>query len=177
VATTDVPGSNPANGDRLVMGAWAEHADGSRLFVEGMEGGLVTYSMFDMSKRPVVEYRDRMAEVDFRQRFAPTAGPKPWTWHDKTPFPWDAIIREGAQPGVRLASAADQLTLAHQIADSLNLRARVVTTPELEQIRNALSRMEQHTPNAAAALQQFLEALSILPSAPVPPTPPPTSTP
>lgn len=164
MATTDVPGSNPANGDKLVMGAWGEHTDGSRLFVEGTESGLVTYSMFDMSRRPVVEYRDRMAEQDFRTRFAPKGGPKPWTWHDKTPFPWDEVIREGAQPGVRLAGAADQMTLARQIAESLSLRAREVMTPELQARQQAFTQLEQQHPTVAAALAAFLASLTQMPS-------------
>lgn len=170
MSTNDVPGSNPANGDKLEMGNHAEHADGSRLFIEGTEGGLVTYSMFDMSKRPVVEYRDRMAEAEFRKRFAPDrARNRVWTWHDKTPFPWDEVIKEGAQPGVRLAGAADQITLAREVAESLSLRAREVLTPELERRQQAFTQLEQKSPDVAAALQAFLDSLTRLPSDPAAP--------
>lgn len=163
MATTDIPGSNPANGDKLAMGSWAEHADGSRLFIEGTEGGLVTYSMFDMSRRPVVEYRDRMGEADFRARFAASMAGA-WTWHDKTPFPWDEVIREGAQAGVRLAGAADQITLAQRIAESHDLRAREVTTPELQARQQAFTQLEQQHPTVAAALTAFLQSLTQMPS-------------
>lgn len=165
MSTIDIPGSNPANGDQLHIGCWAEHADGSRLFIEGMEGGLVTYSMFDMSRQPVVEYRDRMVEAEFRQRFAPSGG-LVWTWHDKTPFPWNDVIQAGAQSGVRMASAQDQLTLARQVAESLNLRARETLTPELEARQKAFTQLEQQHPHAAAALQAFLDSLTQLPGGP-----------
>jgi hypothetical protein len=150
------------------MGCHAEHADGSRLFIEGTEGGLVTYSMFDMSRRPVVEYRDRMAEADFRVRFAPDGGPKgyAWTWHDKTPFPWDEVIKEGATAGVRLAAAADQITLARQVADSLSLRAREIQSPELQARQIAFTQLEQQHPTVAAALEAFLASLTQLPQPP-----------
>lgn len=175
MSTSDVPGSNPANGDELKTGCWCEHKDGSRLFVEGMEGGLVTYSMFDLSRRPVIEYRDRMAEADFRQRFAPDQkANRVWTWHDKTPFPWDDVIKQGAQGGARLAGAADQITLARQIADSLSLRAREVMTPEMEQRQRAFQHLEQQHPTVAAALEAFLSSLTQMPSDAPPAVPPST---
>lgn len=39
MSTNDVPGANPVNKDILAAGCWAEHADGSLLFVKGNEGG------------------------------------------------------------------------------------------------------------------------------------------
>lgn len=125
MATDDVPGANPANGDKLAMGCWAEHKDGSLIFVESTEGERVVYSIFDMSKTPIVEYRDAMPAVNFKQQFSwRSSGTVRWTWHDKTPFPWDRVIRDGAQDGSRLASAADTLTAAERVAESLRLRAR-----------------------------------------------------
>src|SRR5437868_2055043 len=106
MATTDVPGANPANGDQLKMGCWAEHSDGSLIFVESTEGGRVVYSIFDMSKMPIIEYRDAMPEDTFKKTFSRRDGNLlirtiNWTWHDKTPFPWDRVIKAGALDGGR----------------------------------------------------------------------------
>ena len=62
MSTTDVPGANPANRDELGVGSWAEHADGSLIFVESTEGDRVVYSMFDVSAEPVMTAAARVAE-------------------------------------------------------------------------------------------------------------------
>src|SRR4051812_22488181 len=115
MATTEVPGFDPANADELRVGVWAEHKDGSLLVVEGTEGGQITYSMFDTSRLPIVEYRDGMPEKDFKEFFSwkstsKKKTPVQWTWHDKHEFPWDKIIGKGARDGMRFASARDQLS-------------------------------------------------------------------
>lgn len=136
MSTNDVPGHNPKNADVLAMGCWAESADGSLIFVESVENGRVIYSMFDAAFTPVVEYRDAMPELEFKTVFSWKADRKAvqgkpaakvpttiqWTWHDKTPFPWDRVIKKGAKDGARFASAADQLSDAQRVADSLQLR-------------------------------------------------------
>lgn len=136
VSSFDVPGSNLANHDVLSTGCWAEHEDGSLIFVEGTEGGAVIYSMFDMSKQPIVEYRDKMPERQFKRAFSwrmdrqPSSGGVPlekWTWHDKTVFPWDKIIQRGFSDGPRLASAVDMITATERVAQSLRLRGRVIS--------------------------------------------------
>lgn len=135
MSTSDVPGARPENGDQLAMGCWAEHKDGSMIFVESTEDDRVVYSIFDRSKRPIVEYRDAMETDEFKEYFSWTAGdgkkkskkgktPVEWTWHDKTPFDWSKIVQRGAQPGVRYASADDQLTAAERVAESLKLHGR-----------------------------------------------------
>ncbi len=138
MSTNDVPGYNPKNADVLAMGCWGESPDGSLMFVEGVENGRVIYSMFDAAFTPVVEYRDAMPEKEFKTVFswnsdrAPVKG-KPsdkvpatiqWTWHDKTPFPWDRVIKKGAKDGARFASASDHLSDAQRVADSLALRGQ-----------------------------------------------------
>jgi hypothetical protein len=94
----------------------------------------VIYSMFDASKDPVLEYRDAMPEVDFKAAYSWQADRSKlkdkkasgvpsdirWTWHDKTPFPWDRVIKQGARDGVRYASAADQLKQAQAVQDSID---------------------------------------------------------
>src|SRR6267142_1681110 len=103
MSTYDVPGARSSNHDELAMGCWAEHDDGSLIFVESTEGSRVVYSIFDMAKDPVVEYRDAMPEVSFKRTFSwqegdngnRALGKEKWLWHDKTPFPWDKVIKKG----------------------------------------------------------------------------------
>jgi hypothetical protein len=123
MSTNDVPGANPSNGDSLGMGCWAEHSDGSLMLVESTEASRVIYSMFDMSRDPPIEYRDAMPESSFKKTFSwdPTrrSGPnEKWVWHDKTPFPWDRIIKGGARDGSRLPSADHIASEAERVARS-----------------------------------------------------------
>ena len=106
------------------MGCWAEHQDGSLIFVESTEDDRVIYSMFDVSRDPPVEYRDAMPNVSFKRTFSWdfSGGGERWTWHDKTPFPWHRVIKAGIPDGGRLASARDVMTAAERVAASLRLR-------------------------------------------------------
>lgn len=132
MSTYDVPGANPANNDELRMGCWAEHDDGSLIFVYSTEGNRVIYTMFDLAKDPIVEYRDSMRQDAFEKTFTwdPTKkakkGAEKWLWHDKTPFPWDRIIKDGGQDGIKFASASALKTAAERVAESLRLRAETV---------------------------------------------------
>ncbi len=123
MSTNDVPGAKPENRDTLAMGAWAEHKDGSLILVEGTEGGKAIYSVFDMAKDPPIEYRDAMLEKDFKTTYSWDAtGKKPgpnerWTWHDKTPFPWDRIVKN-FNDGFKSPSAAHVMTAAERIVES-----------------------------------------------------------
>ncbi len=126
MATCDVPGANPANADELRNGVWAEHEDGSLLLVQSTEGGRVVYMMFDLTTHPITEYRDAMPEKGFKKAFSWNPKDKDsikWTWHDKTPFPWEKVIREGANPGMHFPSADDQITAAERVAIARRLRA------------------------------------------------------
>jgi len=134
MSTNDVPGANPANNDELAMGCWAEHDDGSLILVESTEGDRVIYSMFDLSKSKPVEYRDAMPKAIFEKTFSYDAddddGGAPgviWTWHDKTPFPWDRVIKAGAEDGPRDVSAEDTLSAAARVAESLRLRGERIS--------------------------------------------------
>lgn len=136
MSTQDVPGANPRNYDELAMGCWAEHSDGSLIFVESTEADRIVFSMFDVKAKPILEYRDAMPKTDFEKAFSwdPKAketktakGKVPqekWTWHDKTPFPWDRIIKQGFSDGMRHASADETRTAAERIAESLRIRGR-----------------------------------------------------
>jgi len=127
MSTHDVPGANPDNNDELAMGCWAEHNDGSLIFVESTEGDRVIYSIFDVSRTPPVEYRDAMPQTTFEDRFGRDSDHGPWTWHDKTAFPWDRVIKAGVPDGVRHAFAGDTIAAAQRVADSLKLRGEQVT--------------------------------------------------
>jgi hypothetical protein len=153
MSTNDVPGANPANHDELSMGCWGEHEDGSLVLVENTEGNRVIFSVFDVDKDPVVEYRDAMPEVNFKKQFTwNPSDPKSvkWTWHDKTQFPWDSIIKKGAQDGMRYASADGLKSAAQRVAESLTLLAREydgrhghMTDEETSRIAPVLSRIEK----------------------------------
>lgn len=128
MSTNDVPGSVLANRDVLAMGCWAEHDDGSLVFVESVEGGRVVFSVFDMAVEPKVEYRTALPEDGFKERFSwdPHRDDDDdnirWTWHDKTRFPWETVMAS-FPAGEKYVSAHDQETAAQRVARSLDLRA------------------------------------------------------
>ncbi len=124
MSTNDVPGANPANGDTLKLGCWAEHADGSLIFVESTEANRIIYYMFDLKNH--TQYRDAMPEASFKRTFtwdpSKTTSEK-WTWHDKTPFPWDRVIRAGFRDGEDFPSA-DHLAAASERVQASRRRHR-----------------------------------------------------
>lgn len=112
MSTNDVPGMNPKNVDTLHAGCWAEHTDGTLIYVLGTENRRVLYELFELAdaKNPV-EYRDSMAQHVFEKQFSwDPSNPRSikWTWHDKTPMPWDRIMKSFRQ-GVRPVSAKKQI--------------------------------------------------------------------
>ena len=126
MSTNDVPGANPANRDELGMGCWAEAADGSLILVESTEGNRVIFSVFDVSRKDEpVEYRSAMTEADFKKNFSWKGGrdrggsQDKWTWHDKTPFDWDRVMKAGFVEGQKPVSASDTLSAADRVARSL----------------------------------------------------------
>lgn len=125
MSTLDVPGARVENHDQLAMGAWAEHQDGSLIFVESTEMGRVVFSVFDLSADPPVEYRTALPEDTFKRRFSwdpDDDDNDQWSWHDKRPFPWDRVMQHFPE-GQRHVSAEDQLTAAQRVARSLDLKA------------------------------------------------------
>lgn len=119
MSTNDVPGADPKNRDTLHMGCWAEHLDGSLVFVESTEAGRVIYYMFDLKN--MTQYRDAMPEVSFKRTFSwDPKNPKSekWTWHDKTVFPWDKVIKEGFRDGQDFPSADHLMNAAEKVAAS-----------------------------------------------------------
>ena len=165
MSTYDCPGENPANHDKLAMGCWAEHADGSLMLVESTEGDRVIYSMFDMDKNPPIEYRDAMSEISFKSTFTWKPGDdkkgwfskkivpnEKWLWHDKTPFPWDRIIKAGVSDGPRYPSAAHTISAAERVAQSLRLRGQ-----EYDR-RHADHRVDKAVDRAAAGIWNRIRA-------------------
>lgn len=137
MATKDVPGANPANKDELKALCWAEHEDGSLLFVKSVEGSRVIYEVFDVATDPITQYTDAMPEEGFKKEFTwdPTGKKKKktnekWTWHDKIGFPWDQVIKGGAKDGIHYASAEDQMSAAMRVALSLALKNKKDVDPE-----------------------------------------------
>lgn len=162
MSTNDVPGYKPENRDELAMGCWAEHNDGSLIFVESTEGGRCVYSIFDLSKKPVTEYRDAMAVGAFKAQFSWEPGNKKserWTWHDKTAFPWDRIIQAGARDGARYADVEEQLTAAERVRRSREIhRGRPVDPYELE------ARVDQLGEKADGIIRRIQRAIASLPT-------------
>jgi hypothetical protein len=123
MSTNDVPGAVAAHGDKLGTGCWAEDeaGDGSYILVESTENGQVVYEVFDTTVTPVQAYRGVMSEDQFKKQFSwNSKDPKSikWTWHDKQPFSFQAIIAKGLQPGSRAAMATDILAEADAIRES-----------------------------------------------------------
>lgn len=130
MSTNDVPGANPAHKDQLATGCWAEHDDGSLLFVKGTEGGQIVYELYDVAQTPPVYYQDAMREDAFKKSFsAPPVGAskEDWTWHDKTPFPWARVMKTFDKPVPTPADVHDTLSAAARVAESLRLRAQKVS--------------------------------------------------
>lgn len=157
MSTNDVPGYGAAKQDVLALGVWAEHEDGSLIFVEGVEAGTVVCSMFDVAMDPPVEYRMAMPEVGFKERFSwqPDDGKSKdkWSWHNRQPMPWQRVMRD-FPAGARLVSADDTMTAARRVAESLDLRAGAVN-----------ERAELNPTMAAGAnkmMEGFLEVLQSL---------------
>jgi len=141
VATSDVPGAKASNGDKLGVGCWAEHEDGSLILVEGLESGSVVYSIFDLAKEPPVEYRDAMPEIGFKDQFSWKSDDDiKWTWHDKTAFPWDRVMVD-FPAGQRHTSAQSILSVAERIADRLGLRAQKLRPHQRDTGRGMLARI------------------------------------
>lgn len=141
MSTNAVPGAVAANYDELAVGVWAEHADGSLIFVEGVTEGRVVYCIFDVDK--ALAYRDAMPEKGFKKQFSWDPKKKDsikWTWHDKTEFPWSRVM--DLPPGPGYPSAAHQLSAAAQIAEKLKLRGEAIDAETVRTGRGIMERLQ-----------------------------------
>lgn len=155
MATEDCPGANPANADVLKAGCWAEHEDGSLIFVKGTEHKQVVYEIFDLAQDSPVSYNDAMAEDEFKKSFSYKTGTsqEKWTWHDKTPFPWERVMKNFGKPTPNLADAHEILSAAARVAKSLRLRAHKFTQADLGARTNSLRE------KAGKIMDKILEAI------------------
>lgn len=139
MSTLSVPGHNPQNKDKLSIGCWAEHEDGSMIFVKGIdENDTVVFEMYDLSDldHPVY-YPHALSLVDFEKSFSfdpKKKNGKPnlkWTWHDKTPFDWSRVMRVIQRPLPVSANIQDQVSATAQMVESLNIRLKEALTPDV----------------------------------------------
>lgn len=159
MSTNDVPGAKPENRDQLAMGCWAEHDDGSLILVESTEGGRIVYSIFDVARKPITEYRDAMAEGAFKKQFSWKGGADiKWTWHDKTAFPWDRIIREGARDGARFADVEEQLSAAERVRRSREIQRGTPVDPD--DIAHRFDQLGDKAEGLISRLQMAISKLS-----------------
>lgn len=159
MATNDVPGANPANGDALAAGCWAEHEDGSLIFVKGTEGERVVYEIYDLSAQPPVSYTDAMPEAGFKKAFSWQRGKSRadrWTWHDKTAFPWERVIAKVQRPRPDFVTAEDQLSAAARVAQSLQLRGQRLAEAEVT------AQTEQSAARGRSVLERIEKAITDL---------------
>lgn len=160
MATDDVPGANAENDDHLHMGCWAEADQGkSLIFVKSTEDDRVIYDVFDLTHEPIVQWPDAMAIDDFKKHF--TYDPKQlnqralssirWTWHDKTPFPWSKVIKQGARDVASYADVEDQLKEADKVRESRKrLNRKRVTEKKVNPLTGVPEEVEVETPVAEA---------------------------
>lgn len=165
MSTNDVPGHDPRNHDELAMGAWAQHDDDSLILVESTEASRVIYSVFDMAHDPPIEYRDAMPEASFKKTYSWPGSKDKWTWHDKTPFPWEKIIKQfkdGPKSAAadHITTAAERIrtsrerhsTAAQRVADELRLRGQELDRSDFE------DRMERVLGKVAGMFERIVAA-------------------
>jgi hypothetical protein len=135
MATDAVPGADPKNLDTLSVGCWAEDAKQTSLvLVVGHEGGSVVFDLYDLDQQPPLFYRDAMIEEEFKRFFSvPPTGKSDirWTWHDKTNFPWDRVMKRLSTKAPQHADVEEQLTVAQRVAQKLGLRGRKLAEEDI----------------------------------------------
>ena len=173
MSTNDVPGAVAANNDALRMGCWAEHADdGTLIFVKSTEAtpdGVkrVIYEMYDLAQVPVLFFQDAMTEDGFMKKYSwdpknPGKSFGKWTWHDKTPFPWDKVIK-ATRPGLSHASVGDQLTAAQAAAKALGLERGVEIVPKPVDANKLQHLVDQMGPRGKYMMDRIQSAINNLP--------------
>lgn len=129
----DVPGVGKNANEILAAGCWAEHEDGSLIYVKGTEGGRIIYDIFDLSSDPATYFTDAMPETQFKDFYSwdsTKTGSIKWTWHDKTPFPWDKVIKNVKKPTPQFVNIDDYVSAAKKVFDSLRKMGRDVNVKQ-----------------------------------------------
>ena len=136
MATYVVPGADPKNYDKLAVGCWAEHDDGSLIYVKEITPShFVVFDVYDPSDgSPTILYTDRMPLERFNVSFSfelkrSSESQIKWLWHDKTPFPWDRVLN-----GLHRPHNADKIqntppSAAARISSALKLSLAGILTP------------------------------------------------
>ena len=167
MATPDVPGSNPANHDKLSIGNWAEHEDGSLILIIGIdENDTVVFNLYDLddADHPVF-YPNAMTLKEFEKTFSFDPKKKisdknlKWTWHDKTPFAWQRVMSVFKKPQPVLANVDDTLSAAKRLKRSLDLRMTMPVTPEHVHSQQGLT-LEDITAPAQRIFQRLKRAMA-----------------
>ena len=82
-----------------------------------------------------------------------------WTWHDKTPFPWDRVMKAGVPMGAGYASAEGQITAARKVAQALGLKAQEIAARRAGQEEEP----SKHFRKVAKLTKRLERALAALP--------------
>jgi hypothetical protein len=140
MSTTDVPGFDPRNGDRLHEGCWAEHPDRSLLHILQHEGGRVVYDVFDLSHPGLVTRRVYAMPTEsfnraYSWRFTDPISRR-WLWHDKTGFPWDRVFENlgGDEADLGEVEISESPDVAGRLAERLLLTVEAMTEEELSRL-------------------------------------------
>lgn len=145
MSTNDVPGAKSSNNDKLSRGCWAEHDDGSLIYVKDIdENDRVIFEIYDLVLNPPAYYPHALAKTDFEKKFSyRNKNDIKWTWHDKTAFPWDKIMQIIDTP-LPVFSAADQISAAERVANSLRARMHDLNIQHVENLsgQKVLSRKQ-----------------------------------
>ena len=135
MSTNDVPGANPVNKDYLDRGAWAEDKDQTSLVhVIGKEAGSVVFQIYDLTEDPIIFYQNAMIESEFKDFFSvPPVGTSDveWTWHDKTDFPFDKVMKRFSSKTSHHADVQDQMSVAQRIAAKLKIKGKRLTEDDV----------------------------------------------
>jgi len=158
MSTNAVPGANPVNKEYLDRGAWAEDKDQTSLVhVIGKEAGSIVFQIYDLSEDPIIFYQDAMIESEFKNFFSvPPVGTSDvvWTWHDKTDFPFDRVMKRFSSKASHHADVKDQLSVAQRIAAKLHIKGKRLTEEDVS------AQTEQERGRGLAIIDAIGDALS-----------------
>ncbi len=158
MSTNDVPGANPVNKDYLDRGAWAEDKDQTSLVhVIGKEAGSVVFQLYDLDENPIIFYQNAMIESEFKDFFSvPPVGTSEveWTWHDKTDFPFDRVMKRFSSKASYHADVQEQMSAAKRINAKLKMKAQRLTEADVS------AQMDQERGRGLAIIDAIGNALS-----------------